>query len=57
MTQTNVEVTDNLYQYIAEQENLKLAQVYFTALGRERYGMYRTNNNPDTLKKEFGVGN
>ena len=30
-----------------------LAQIYFTALGRERYSMYRTNNNSADLLKEF----
>ena len=30
-----------------------LAQKYFTALGRERYSMYKTNNNTEELTKEF----
>ena len=49
--------TDNLYEYMAEKNKEKplLAQKYFTALGRERYGMYKTNNNPDEIKKTFGV--
>ncbi len=53
VTQTNVEPTDNFYQYMEGKG--KLATAYFTALGRERYGMYKTNNNPDQLKKDFGV--
>lgn len=53
VTQTNVEPTDNFYRYMEGKE--KLATAYFTALGRERYGMYKTNNNPDQLKKDFGV--
>ena len=54
VTQSNVEATDNFYQYM-EKSKGKLAKVYFTALGRERYGMYKTNKNPDDIKKEFGV--
>lgn len=53
VTQTNVEPTDNLYQYMEDKG--ALAKAYYTALGRERYGMYKTNNNPDTIKKIFGV--
>lgn len=53
VTQSNVEATDNFYQYMEDKG--KLAKVYFTALGRERYGMYKTNKNPDDIKKEFGV--
>jgi len=34
-----------------------LAKAYFTALGRERYSMYKTNNNPEVLKAEFGIPN
>lgn len=52
VTQTDVNATDNLYQYMQEKGG-KLAEVYFTALGRERYGMYRTNVNPETLKAKF----
>lgn len=52
VTQTGVDATDNLYQYMASKGG-KLAQVYFTALGRERYGMYKTNVNPETLKEKF----
>ena len=32
-----------------------LAKAYFTALGRERYSMYKTNNNPEKLKAQFIV--
>ncbi len=56
VTQTDVTATDNLYEYMENQENRgigSLASKYFTALGRERYGMYKTNNNPDTIKKTF----
>ncbi len=54
VNQTNVTVTDNFYKYM-EEKGGKLAQAYFTALGRERYGMYKTNNDPDKLKAKFGV--
>ncbi len=56
VNQTNVTATDNFYKYISEKGG-KLAQAYFTALGRERYGMYKTNNDPDRLKSKFGVIN
>lgn len=54
VTQSNVEAADNFYQYMQEKDGA-LATAYFTALGRERYGMYKTNNNPDVLKEYFGV--
>lgn len=56
VTQTNVNATDNLYEYMENQENKEigsLASKYFTALGRERYGMYKTNNDPDEIKRKF----
>ena len=35
----------------------KLAQIYYTALGRERYGMYRVNSDPKEIQDELrGVG-
>lgn len=51
--QTSVDETENFYQYMAGKGNGKLAQAYFTALGRERYGMYKTYNNPDRVKEEW----
>lgn len=48
--QTNVTETENFYQYMEGKGNGKIAQEYFTALGRERYGMYKTHNNPDEIK-------
>ena len=41
INQTTVDVPDNIYEYMKDKG--KLAKVYFTALGRERYSMYRTN--------------
>lgn len=54
VTQTNLETTDNISKYIA-QKGGDLAKAYFTALGRERYGLYRTNTNPDVIKSKFNV--
>ncbi|MCI8470936.1 MAG: hypothetical protein HFJ35_05680 [Clostridia bacterium] len=55
VSQSNVEATDNFYQYMQNKatQNLTLASKYFTALGRERYSMYRTNNDPEKLKQNF----
>ena len=50
VNQTNVEATDNFYEYM-EEKGGKLASKYFTALGRERYSMYRVNNDPIESKK------
>lgn len=55
VTQTSVNATDNMYKYMQECGNTKLASTYFTALGRERYSMYKTNNDPNKLKAKFGV--
>lgn len=33
---------DNIYKYLEDKPDL--ASIYYTALGRERYGMYRTQN-------------
>ena len=55
VTQTNNEVPENIYEYVANlgRENQGLASAYFTALGRERYSMYRTNNNAQEILKSF----
>ena len=52
VNQSNINDTENIYQYIADQGGT-LAQKYFTALGRERYSMYKINNNPDELLAQF----
>lgn len=52
VSQTKVEVPKNIYEYMAQQDK-NLASVYFTALGRERYSMYKTNNNPDEEFEKF----
>lgn len=55
VSQSNVTATNNFYQYMQQiaSKNSTLASQYFTALGRERYSMYRTNNDPEKLKQEF----
>lgn len=46
----------SIYRYLQKNggtENKSLAQRYYTALGRERYTMYRTNNNVEEENKKF----
>ena len=43
-----------MYAYMADKGG-SLARYYFTALGRERYGMYKTNNNPEVLRVNFTI--
>ena len=54
VSQSAVDVPENIYEYMAEKGGT-VAQAYFTALGRERYSMYKTNNNPTELFKEFST--
>lgn len=54
VNQTNIEDTDNIYKYIA-QKGGNLAIAYFTAIGRERYSMYKTNNDSQTLKENIYI--
>ena len=53
--QTNVvnldEYDGNIYKYM--DENKKLAKVYYTALGRERYSMYKVNKNVNELLQKY----
>lgn len=55
VTHTNVNDTDNIYDYLEshKSDSMNLARAYFTALGRERYGMYKTNNNSAELISQF----
>lgn len=41
----------NIYKYMDTKSNL--AKVYYTALGRERYGMYKANKNIEELLKNY----
>ena len=47
-SKTSINETNNIYDYLTDDDTYgnrtTLAELYFTALGRERYGMYRTNN-------------
>lgn len=53
--QTNVvnldEYDANIYKYM--DKNKKLAKVYYTALGRERYSMYKVNRDVNELLKKY----
>lgn len=55
VSQSSVEVPENVYEYMADigRNNSTLASAYFTALGRERYSMYKTNNNASELLNSF----
>ena len=58
ITSTNTEETEgNMYKYMENlsktNSGMNVASVYFTALGRERYSMYKTNNNPEELISKF----
>ena len=52
--QSNVETIEdgNIYKYIGK-KGYVIAQIYYTALGRERYSMYRTNNEIGTLSNTY----
>ncbi len=46
----NVQYNNNLYSYIDDKVTkryINIAKAYYTALGRERYSMYKTNTNTD----------
>lgn len=58
VNQTGLNDTDNIYKYIEDintrgETSKTLAEKYFTALGRERYSMYKTNNNSADIKANF----
>lgn len=53
VNQTDVDTTDNIYDYLTDGIKNNVAKAYFTALGRERYSMYKTNNNKEELIKQF----
>lgn len=43
------EYNGNIYKYVADLKDIAVSRNYFTALGRERYSMYKTNNNFDEI--------
>lgn len=44
---------NNIYRYMKEKANTTVASKYFTALGRERWNMYKTNNDYEKLREEL----
>ncbi len=56
INQSNIDtVTDgNLYKYV-QNKGYEIAKIYYTALGRERYSMYKTNNNIETIGDTYGT--
>lgn len=52
------EEIENIYEYVQNEiKSEKIKQAYYTALGRERYSMYRTNNDIDSkeMKDAYGI--
>ena len=54
VAQTNTEDVDDIYTYLDKHQDL--AKIYYTALGRERYSMYKSFRNPTKHKTEI-IGN
>jgi len=55
VTQTSVETSNNIYKFMENnaRDYYDISKEYYIALGRERYGMYRTNNNSEEMKAKF----
>ena len=53
VTQTGTNSTSEIITYIAGTSNDQLKKAYYTALGRERYSLYRPNKDSEELKQEF----
>lgn len=54
VAQTNTENSiDNIYEYLDGLTNKALAKLYYTALGRERYSMYKVFRNPEEHVNQF----
>ncbi len=51
VAQTNVVTVSNIYQYLDSHSDI--AKVYYTALGRERYSMYKSFRNPEEHLNQF----
>ena len=51
ITQTDAVGTSNIYQYLDDHKDL--AKVYYTALGRERYSMYKVFRNPSEATETY----
>ena len=53
VAQTNVNDYDNIYDYLDIAGNQTLAKIYYTALGRERYSMYKVFRNGEEHVNQF----
>lgn len=54
VAQTNTENSiDNIYEYLDGLTNKALAKLYYKALGRERYSMYKVFRNPEEHVNQF----
>ena len=54
VAQTNTENSiNNVYEYLDGLSNKTLAKLYYTALGRERYSMYKVFRNPEEHVNAF----
>ena len=54
VAQTNTESSfDNIYEYLDGLSNKTLAKLYYTALGRERYSMYKVFRNAEQHVNQF----
>ena len=52
-TSMNKRLRGNIYEYLEQPELQQLAKLYYTALGRERYGMYKLERNAEQLKQTY----
>ena len=55
VTQRNNASSTNIYQYLSSNDTLAL--IYYTALGRERYSMYKSQIDRDAILTEIIAGN
>ena len=53
VSQTHNIATSNIYEYLDGLSDKTLAKIYYTALGRERYSMYKVFRNPEEHLNEF----
>ncbi len=54
VAQTNTENSfNNIYEYLDGLSNKTLTKLYYTALGRERYSMYKTFRNPSEFVAQY----
>ena len=53
INQYDADIMDNVYDYLENAGNTTLSKVYYTALGRERYALYKSNNNRQEMKAKF----